>query len=210
MKPLADSSDTDLLLTRAAHGDEAAIERLFAQHLPGIKLSIERRLRPQVQPRFDASDIVQETHHVARRQLADYLQRRPMPFGLWLFKTAHQRLIDYERAHLRSARRTVERELPLPDESSMAVAELLIDTRSSPSDVAVRREQGRVVRRCLAQLADIDREILLLRIFEGMTNAQVAALLELPGETTKKRFTRALLRAKQLLRQAGFDEGPSR
>jgi hypothetical protein len=55
----------------------------------------------------------------------------------------------------------------------------------------MRREQGRAVRRCLAQLAQIDREVLLLRVFDGLSNAEAAALQELPPETTEKRFSRA-------------------
>lgn len=206
----ADSAETTQLLARAAEGDGRATDLLFARYLPRIKSSIRRRLRPQVKPRFDASDIVQEAHHTARCQLADYLERRPMPFGLWLFKTAYRRLVEYQRIHIRAARRSVDRELPLPDESSMQLAQLLIETSGSPADVAVRQERGRVVRHCLAQLAENDREILLLRIFDGLKNAEVAVLLELPSETTKKRFMRALTRMKQLLRAAGFGEGSSR
>jgi RNA polymerase sigma-70 factor (ECF subfamily) len=202
----ADSAETTELLEQAAAGDSLAIDRLFARHLPDIKSSVRRRLRPQVKPRFDPSDVVQEAHHLARRQLADYLERRPMPFGLWLLKTAHQRLVDYERTHVRAARRSVERELPLPDESSIDLAQRLVTPTRSPPDEAMLREQGRAVRRTLARLNETDREVLMLRVFDGLKNAEVAALLELPTETTKKRFTRALLRMKHLLREAGVSE----
>ena len=56
---------------------------------------------------------------------------------------------------------------------------------------------------------ETDREILMLRCFEGLDNQQAATLLELNPETTKKRFTRALLRLQQVLREAGVTEdGP--
>jgi DNA-directed RNA polymerase specialized sigma24 family protein len=98
-----------------------------------------------------------------------------MPFGLRLLKTAHQRLVDYERAHVRAARRSVERELPLPDKSSVDQAQRLVTTSRSPADEAVHREQGRAVRCALAQLNETDRAVLLLRVFDGLKNAEVAA-----------------------------------
>ena len=129
-----------------------------------------------------------------------------MPFRLWLLKTAHQRLLDYERAHLR-ARRSVHRELPLPDQSSMAlIGHLHIATTPTASAILQQREQAQLVRRCLALLSELDREILLLRVFDGLKNPEVSVLLELPPATTKKRFTRALLRLKGHLRQAGLSE----
>ena len=56
----------------------------------------------------------------------------------------------------------------------------------------------------MAELSDKDREVLVLRCFEGLTNQEVATMFELNPETTKKRFTRALLRLQQVLREAGF------
>jgi RNA polymerase sigma factor (sigma-70 family) len=131
-----------------------------------------------------------------------------MPFRLWLLKTAHQRLVLLERAHIQAARRAVDRELPLPDSSSIELARQLAVSGPSPSDVATQRECAGIVRRCLARLDDRDREVLLLRIFDGLKNSEVAAILELNPETTKKRFARALLRLKHLLRDAGLAEEP--
>ena len=202
----SDSEETQTLIELTAQGDEAAAEQLFARHLPMVKTSVRRRIRTPVQSRFDDSDVLQEAHALAHRQLNDLVARRPMPFRLWLLKTAHQRLLDYERAHLR-ARRSVHRELPLPDQSSMAlIGHLHIATTPTASAILQQREQAQLVRRCLALLSELDREILLLRVFDGLKNPEVSVLLELPPATTKKRFTRALLRLKGHLRQAGLSE----
>jgi RNA polymerase sigma-70 factor (ECF subfamily) len=203
-----DSAETTRLLELAEAGDASAIDQLFERHLPAVRKNVRCRLRPQTKPRFDSSDVVQETHELARRQLADYLKRRPMSFRLWLLKTAHQRLVDFERTHLQAAKRSVDRELPLPDASSKELAQQLAVSGPSPSDEAAQRERARIVRRCLALLDEHDREVLMLRIFDGLKNAEVAALLELNPETTKKRFARALLRLKRLLQEAGLRGEP--
>ena len=80
----ADSTETRQLLQRAQTGDRQALQQLFERHLPSLRTSVRRRLSPQLRPRVDSSDVVQETQHVAYRRLDDFLRRRPMPFRLWL------------------------------------------------------------------------------------------------------------------------------
>jgi RNA polymerase sigma factor (sigma-70 family) len=162
-----DSAETSRLLQLAESGNCTAVDELFERHLPDVKKSVRRCLRPQARPRFDSSDVIQETHEQARRQLADYLKRRPMPFRLWLLKTAHQRLVDFERTHLQAAKRAVDRELPLLDASSIELAEQVAVSGPSPSDASAQQERARIVRRCLARLDECDREILLRRIFDS-------------------------------------------
>ena len=129
-----------------------------------------------------------------------------MPFRLWLLRTAHERLVDVERQHLHAAKRAVQREVPLPDKSSIELARQFVASRSGPETAASRKELAAAVRRCLARLSDNDREILMLRCFEGLRNQEVAVMLELQPETAKKRFTRALLRMQQAMQQAGISE----
>ncbi len=188
---LSDSKDTLRLLDAAADGSSSAIETLFERHLPNVRESIQRRLRPQLQPRFDASDVVQETHRDANRRLADFLGRRPMPFRLWLLKTAHERLIDLERFHLRTTKRSVDCEIQLPDASSINLASFVLESRFNPAGQAMARERAVIVRKCLTQLDPKDRDVLLLRVFDGLSNAEVAEVLELTREAAKKRFLRA-------------------
>jgi RNA polymerase sigma-70 factor (ECF subfamily) len=132
-----------------------------------------------------------------------------MPFRLWLLRTAHNRLIELERFHLQAAKRSADREIPLPDNSSTTLARLLLTGRPTPVEEAALREEARVVRSCLAQLKEPDREVLMLRMFDDLSNTEVALMLDQNPETTKKRFARALLKMKQLLRDAGMEGSQS-
>lgn len=201
-----DSAETNHLLERVVAGDSSAVDRLFERHLPSIKRSIQRRLRPQTSKRFDVSDVVQEAHELARRHLPEYATRRPMGFGLWLLKTAHRRVIALEREHLHAQIRSVNRELPLPDSSSLALAETLFSSTNTPLDQAMQKERAKIVRQSLARLADHDRDLLMLRVFDGLSNDEAALILDMKPETTKKRFTRALLKLRHLLNTAGLCE----
>src|SRR5213080_2671874 len=112
MEPgVPDSAETRRLLTQAQAGDRAAFERLFARHQKELHQVVALRLDRRLRARVDADDVVQETQLEALRRFEDFLQRRPMPFRLWLRKTAQQRLQLLRRQHLRAERRAVEGQL---------------------------------------------------------------------------------------------------
>ncbi len=199
-----DSTHTTELLSRAENGCPDAFRLLVERHLPAVREAVRKRLRPRIRSRVDNSDIVQEAQKQAFQSLPDFLTRRPMPFRLWLLKTAHERILTAERVHIHAAKRSVEREMPLPDESSLQLACHFGST--NPATKASQRELTQIVRRCVADLGDIDREILVLRCFNNLSNQEVATILEVNPETSKKRFTRAVLRLKDRLEAAGVSE----
>src|SRR5262249_54789280 len=97
-----DSVETERLLEEARTGDPQAFNRLFVRHRSPIRGVIEIRMDPRLRARVDPSDVVQETQMEAFRRLADYLERRPMPFRLWLRETAQERLQMLQRRHVRA------------------------------------------------------------------------------------------------------------
>src|SRR5260221_11793359 len=93
----ADSPQTKRLLERAGGRDRAAFDQLFDLHRKSLKNLVSLRMDARLQTRLDPSDIVQETQMVAFRRFRDYLIRRPMPFRLWIRKTAQQQVCDAQR-----------------------------------------------------------------------------------------------------------------
>ena len=98
-----------------------------------------------------------------------------------------------------SERRAVQREAPLPDESSIQLAQLALAAGPTPSQQLVQQELVCRVRQALADLPETDREILLMRNFEGLSNQEVAQVLALDPATASKRYGRALLRLRKVL-----------
>lgn len=203
---MTDSGHTLRLLHEALSGSDGAFEQLLAHNRPKLNAFVRRRLNPRLVRRVGASDIVQEAQLEALARKDDYLRRQPMPFSLWLLKTAHERLRKVEREHLQTAKRAIDRELPLPDESSLLLAHRFAGTGTSPSAQVNREEVASRVRMALGRLSEISREILLLRNFEGLTNNEASLLLEIPAETAKKRYTRAVLQMQRLLESEGYTE----
>ena len=134
------SEETERLLEQVRHGDRSAFNQLFARHRDYLCKVVELRLDPKLRPRIDPSDIVQEAHLEAVRRLTSYLDGQTMPFRLWLRQIAHDRLLKARRHHLGTARRSLGREVPLPEGSPHLLAQQLLAAGSSPSDQLNRRE----------------------------------------------------------------------
>lgn len=199
-----ETDSTARLLERAAGGDPTAVEELFGLHRGAVRRYVERRIDPRLLARVDPSDVVQEAQLEAVRRLEDFLRRRPMPFRAWLFRTAGQHLQRLRRHHLEAECRAVGQEQAMPESSSVLLAHHLLGERgSTPSRQLVDAETARRVHEALGLLDSTDREVLLLRTFEGLSNLEAAQALDLEPAAASKRYGRALLRLKLAL---GIDE----
>ena len=201
-----DSGATQDLLRRAHTGEPRALEELFAGYRPYLRQFVALRLDRRIHRRVDPSDVVQEAQMEAVRRLNGYLEGPPMPFRLWLQQIAQDRLLNLHRRHVATARRAVGREQPLPERSSFVLAEQLLASGSTPSRQLGRRELARRLQRALMQLAEGDREILLLRNFEGLSNREVGHLLGIDPAAASQRHGRALLRLHKALVTTGLTE----
>jgi RNA polymerase sigma-70 factor (ECF subfamily) len=201
-----DSAVTLNLLEGVRAGDRQALGRLLLRHQPYLQRFIELRLDPKLRARFDPSDVVQEAQAEAVRRLPGYLEQLRLPFRLWFRQLAHDRLLNLWRDHAATARRSVAREVALPEGSAAEFARQLLAPGSSPSQHLSRQELARRVREAMTRLADSDQEVLLLRHFEGLSNPEVAALLGISVGAVSKRYGRAALRLHELLFASGLTE----
>jgi RNA polymerase sigma-70 factor, ECF subfamily len=202
----ADSAESQRLLMRISSGDRSAFNELFERHRTDLRRMVHLRLDRRLRTRIDPSDVVQEAQMEAFRRLDDYLERRPMPFRLWLRKTAQERLNNYRRAHLQTARRSIDREQDFPDQSSMMIAAPFLGHGSSPSRRTMKREYQRLVREAVGELSELDREILLMRNVEGLSQPEIAQVLDLSHDAVRKRYGRALVKLQRLLAAKGLNE----
>jgi RNA polymerase sigma-70 factor, ECF subfamily len=201
-----DSAETQRLLELIRRDDRPALDELLARYRGDLRVFVDLRIDPRMAARIDPSDVVQETQMAVARRIQDYLKRRPMPFRLWVRKTAYERLRELERHHLKRARRTVTREMPMPDRSSLLVARPFLRSGSSPSKDLEARELAEGAARAVAQLSEADREILLMRHAEEMPFEEIACLLDIEPAAARKRFGRALLRLQKVLTEQGLLE----
>jgi RNA polymerase sigma-70 factor (ECF subfamily) len=200
-----DPAETEQLLRRIEGGDRQAFDELFGRHRDYLRQVVSLHLDPRLRPRLDPSDVVQEAQLEAFRRLDDYLQRRPMPFRLWLRKTACERLLMLQRYYLRAARRSVSREAQ-PDTSSFQLVQQLLAAGSTPSQRLGKAELARRIGEVMALLSETDREVLVMRNLEALSNQEVAEVLGIDPVAASQRYGRALLRLRKLLLAEGLME----
>lgn len=209
MPPMSDEpSDTAKLLERARRGEPAAFAELFARHREQVRQAVALRLDRRLAARVDVSDVLQETYLEASRRLPDYLARAPLPFGLWLRWLARERVLMLHRQHLLADRRAVGREAPpLPADASSVFVGALLGKGPSPSQAVAAAEAAEKLRLALGQLTDDERDLILWRHFEHLTNREIAQLLGITEAAAGKRYIRALERLRGLLLGLGLS-GP--
>jgi RNA polymerase sigma-70 factor (ECF subfamily) len=194
-----DSPQTEELLERVRRGEAGAVEPLLAAHREPLRRMIGLRLDPALARRVDASDVVQDVLLEASRRLVDYLRAPAMPFYLWLRHLARDHVIDAHRRHRQAQRRSLDREQPIvpaafADRSSIELAAQFFDQEATPASAAIRNELERRLHAALAALGEDDREIILMRHFEQLSNQDVAAVLGLSEAAASMRYLRALRR----------------
>jgi len=201
-----DDAEVRDLLKQVQAGDRGALDQLLARHRSFLLSVVELRMDHKMRARMDPSDVVQEAQLEAARRIEDYFGREPMPFHLWLRKTAYQNLLRLRRQHVDADCRSVEREIPLPDNSSAMLARKILSHEPNPGQEAVEREMARRLRQAVAQLPEIDGEVLLMRTLEGLTNQEVAQVLDIDASAASKRYGRAILKLRQILIDSGLGD----
>ena len=200
--------ETQALLSQARNGEAGAVDRLLTAHREPLRRMIGMRLDPALAARVDASDIVQDVLLEAHRRLEEYLRNPVMPFRLWLRHIAKDHVIDAHRRHRQAQRRSLDREQPLvpallADHSSYELAGQLLDQEPTPASAAIRHELQRRLDAAVAELNEQDREVILMRHAEQLSNQDVATALGLSEAAAAMRYLRAVRRLREALLPGG-------
>src|SRR5262249_30306524 len=113
-------------------------------------------------------------------------------------------LLAVHRAHLGAQMRAAGQEIalhhgPMPQATSVSLAEMLLGRLTSPTQAAQKAEVRVLLQEALNGMEPLDREVLTLRHFEELTNAEVAQVLDLSKTAASNRYIRALERLREIL-----------
>ncbi|MCA9151705.1 MAG: sigma-70 family RNA polymerase sigma factor [Planctomycetales bacterium] len=195
---------TSVLIRRAINADAAAVGELFNRNRLRLRRFVDLRLDDRVRGRIDPSDVVQDACIEGTRRLDEYFLLTQMPFYVWLRLITAQKLALAHRHHLRVLARNAARDVPLfaanlPDASSALLAARLLGRSATPCQAALRAEQQLRLQGALESLRPHDREIIVLRHFEQLSNLETASVLGLSETTASTRHVRALQRLRKIL-----------
>ena len=187
---------------------EASLGGVLEGFRPRLERMLHLRLDPRLRARVDSADVLQETFAEVLGRIDEYRKKRPMPFFLWVRFLAGQKLLDFHRRHLNAAQRDARVELPIPafpPASSASMAQALFDLGTPPERAAAREESLLRLQQALESMDEVDREVLVLRYFEQLSNEETALALTLSVSGAKKRHVRALARLRKTLAELGHD-----
>jgi len=198
-----DTDEADLL-QRAKAGDQQALAALFARYRDRLRKMVRLRLDRRVSGRIDASDVLQDAYLDVARRFHEYAAAPAVPFYVWLRALAGQRLVDLHRRHLGAQMRDAGQEVSLcrgalPAASSASLAQQLLAGLTSPTQAAIRAEMQMRLQETLNSMDPIDREVVVLRHFEELTNVEAAEVLGIETSAASKRYIRAIRRLKAIL-----------
>lgn len=168
--PLDDLSDLpeEALLARYARGDRMAARVLVMRLSPRLLSYVYRLLRD----RAEAEDVVQEALLRLWRMAPDW-RTGEARVTTWLYRVATNLVTDRQRARQRR-RGTALEDAPEPaDTAPGAVAQLIEADRMAALEAA------------LACLPDRQRQAVILRHLEGLSNPEIAAILEVGVEAVE-------------------------
>jgi RNA polymerase sigma-70 factor (ECF subfamily) len=192
------------LADRLRAGEEGALADEFSQHRERLWKLVQFRLDRRLLGRVDADDILQEAYLDAAQRVQHFLDGpEVLPF-VWLRGIVNQTMIDVHRRHLGAKMRDAGREVSIhrgghAQATSVSLAAGLLGDVTSPSEAAMRNETSASLEQAIARMDPVDQEILALRHFEELTNAEIAEVLGLQQKAASIRYVRAIRRLKKVL-----------
>lgn len=180
------AADEARLIRRAREYDRSAIGELYERHVQPIHRYISLR----VSDGQTAEDITSEVFLHALEGLQTF-EHRGVRFSAWLYRIAHDRVIDYYRRQA-------------SHRGSAELSEDLAGTGPDPHDVAVRSLDEQRLRACLEKLSEDQRLVVILRCIERQPADEVARQLgKTPGavRTIQHRALAALSRLMEAEKQ---------
>jgi RNA polymerase sigma-70 factor (ECF subfamily) len=114
-------------------------------------------------------------------------------FASWLYRIAHNHMVDLARQRTRRPQTQLE-----------PVANLLPTERDDPHKLAEMSEFAQHLREAIKSLTDLQAQVILLKFGSDMTNAQVAEVLERTEGAVKALQHSALQNLQKILSRKGF------
>ena len=172
------------------------LESLAAKHLNPV---LSRRLSPE--------DVVQETF-AAELMREDFFTNEPdVPVYFKLRTILFQTMVDLERRHLAALKRDAYKDVDVPgrDPDDTSASDLDWDmfagTVTAPNSFLARKDRHALLRQAIGELSENDRQIIILRHFDDMDNAECAQALGIDPKAASIRYVRALERLQKKLVQ---------
>lgn len=150
--------DEESLIRRAKQHDQTAFARLYEAHFDRIYRYVTLRIGD----RTEAEDMTQQVFVNALQSISSF-NWQGAPFAAWLFRIAHNQVVDYFRKRQKRAAAPLDESLLVSDSNPQQMVEHSLDIKQLLS--ATR------------QLTEAQREVISLRFASELSTAEVARIM---------------------------------
>jgi RNA polymerase sigma-70 factor (ECF subfamily) len=146
------------LIKQAVKRDAPAFGELYQLHLR----QIYRYIFYKVGNPSEAEDLTEQVFLKAWEAMPRY-REQGVPFAAWLFRLAHNTVIDYHRTK----------------HEAVALDELIDaeDGQASPEDVTSTRLDVQTLQTAITRLTPEQQQVVILRFVQGLSHGEVAAIM---------------------------------
>jgi RNA polymerase sigma-70 factor (ECF subfamily) len=176
-------TDVQALVRRAQANDRAAFGELYELYCPKIYSYIAYHLNGRSEA---AEDLTEEVFMKALQNLNSF-QFREVPFSSWLYRIAHNHLID----HVRSSKK--QQQVALDDAEHLLFEKDKLDTRLDRQTLTA----------ALAKITQDQRQIVLMRVVQGLSITETAKAVGKSEDSVKQLQSRGLKALKRVLEAQG-------
>ena len=177
--------NVDPLVEASQDGDKEAFAKLYDHFFDPIYRYVYFRVAPA-----EVDDLVEIIFIKAWVNLPKY-EKRDVKFSAWLFKIAHNAVIDHHRSH----RPLFEVKEEIEDESEQAAPKVLTE----------KNILSKTIRDAVDQLKEPYRQVITLKFLLGLSNPEIAEVMnEREGNVRVMQF-RALKELKNILNKQGLE-----
>jgi len=176
------------ILVERAKEDPAAFGVLYKRYVR----KIHRYVYCRIGNRHDAEDLTAKIFHKALANIGRY-ENRGLPFSAWLYRIAHNLVANWLRD--RSRRKVISL-----DELTSTVQH----SGSAPDQQAEINEKREALLEAIQGLPPDRQELLILKLMEGMSNAEIGQVMGRSVGAIKSLYYRTLIDLREDLEKRGF------
>ncbi len=176
----ADINETKLI--EQAKSDPEAFGRLYQLYLEKVYTYIFYRTGNH----HDAEDLTAKVFHRVLDHIARY-NNRGIPFSVWLFRIAHNLVVNWYRDHHRKRLVNIEK------------LNLATDQHHNPPQIAEQTNEQELLLAAIRQLPLERQDLLALKFVEKMSNAEIGQIMGRSESSIKSLYHRTLVSLKEIL-----------
>lgn len=178
----------------SSDGGPPNLDAVYEHHGQYLLLIASQHLGEDLQSKFGASDLVQQSLLEAHASRDQFRGQSEQHLRAWLTQIVRRNAIDQARRYRATQLRDTRREVSW----SILSANSLVASDATPSAAMLESERDRELLEAIEQLSPRDRAVIELRHKHGLSYVDIAEKLGISTEGVRKQWTRAIRRLQRI------------